>query len=78
MQSLETFRDRISQRVGIIDDQISDINEDLDNRIQRDVFEELLSFFLFFFYFESILSLKMQSIGDCRFNHKEGGYGIFE
>jgi len=43
LDSLETFRDCMSQRVAVIDDQIAQMNEDLDTKIQKQTFEEFQS-----------------------------------
>eukprot|EP00484_Ammonia_sp_Unknown_P015724 CAMPEP_0197072912 /NCGR_PEP_ID=MMETSP1384-20130603/210337_1 /TAXON_ID=29189 /ORGANISM="Ammonia sp." /LENGTH=420 /DNA_ID=CAMNT_0042511735 /DNA_START=44 /DNA_END=1306 /DNA_ORIENTATION=- len=40
LDSLERFRDQISQRVCIIDDQIADINTDLDAKLNQTTFDD--------------------------------------
>ena len=50
IQSLERFRDKISQRVCIVDDQISDITNDVNSKLNQDTFQNALSFIFFFVF----------------------------
>ena len=41
-QSLEKFRDQISHRVCIVDDQIADMSNDLNQKIDQNLFNDSL------------------------------------